>query len=232
MNNIYRTWPYISTPIGVISLSYVFYLIIDNSDKQNYNDYLAKTLGWLLLPTYMIHQFEEHGIDFKGEKYAFQKFFCNFLGYNDIDKCPGDEKFIFSVNVPGLYIAGLIAGFLNNIRPIAAGGFAAVILINALVHIFGSIKKKQYNPGVVTSLLLFIPVSIYYFYEMNRIKKLSKIDIGICLFIGILYHVVLILSLKLVERNKISHNTMNLINILNGFVPLVSAEFVRLVKTF
>ena len=89
MNDIYRTWPYIATPIGVISLSYVFYLIIHNSYQPNYNEYLGKTLGWLLLPTYMIHQFEEHGIDFTGEKYAFQKFFCKFLGYTDIDKCPG-----------------------------------------------------------------------------------------------------------------------------------------------
>lgn len=226
--NIYRTWPYISTPIGVLILLYVFYLIIHNSQLPNYNEYLGKILGWILISTYMIHQFEEHGIDIKGEKYSFQKSFCKFFGYNNVNKCPGDEKFIFSVNVPGLYIAGIIAGLFNNTRPIAAGGFAAVLLINAFAHSFGSIRIKEYNPGLMTSLLLFIPISIYYFYKMYQIKKLSKTDIGLCILIGILYHIVIILSFQLIKHNKISHTTLNLINILNGFLPLISSEIIRL----
>jgi hypothetical protein len=190
----------------------------------------SKLLGWTLLPVYMIHQFEEHYIDIKGERYAFQKFFCNFLGYNNISECPGDEQFIFAVNVPGLYIAGILAGLLNNIKPIVAGGFAAVILINGLVHLLASLKQKKYNPGLFTSIALFIPISLYYFYQMKKQEKLSYTDIGISLFIGILYHLVIMLSIKLIKNNKINHLQLNLINVFNGLTPLITNEIYQLIK--
>lgn len=218
MFSLMRDWALISGLSGAGLLSYLFI----KSDP--------KLLGWILLPTYMLHQFEEHYLDFKGERYAFQKFFCNFLGYKNIDECPGDKEFIFSVNVPGLYIAGILAGLLNNIKPIVAGSFAAVILLNALVHIFASIKKKTYNPGLITSIILFLPVSLYYFYEMKKQEKFSYADIGVSIFIGILYHLVILLSLKLIMSNKINHLQLNLINVLNGLTPFISNEIYQLIK--
>jgi len=218
MFTLLTDWPLISGLSGAGLLSYLF---IKNE---------TLLLGWLLLPVYMIHQFEEHYIDLKGEKYAFQKFFCNFLGYTNIDECPGDKEFIFSVNVPGLYIAGILAGLLNNIKPIVAGGFAAVVLLNALVHILAAIKQKKYNPGLFTSIFLFIPIALYYFYEMKKQNMISYADIGISLFIGILYHLVILLSIKLIKYNKINHFQLNLINVLNGLTPLISNEIYQLIK--
>lgn len=218
MFTLMTDWALMSGLSGVGLLSYLFI----NSDP--------KLLGWALLPTYMIHQFEEHYIDLKGERYAFQQFFCNFLGYTNIDECPGDKEFIFSVNVPGLYTAGILAGLLNNIKPVVAGGFAAIILLNGLVHIIASIKQKTYNPGLLTSIFLFIPISLYYFYEMKKQEKLSNIDIGLCVFIGILYHLIILLSIKLIKNNKINHLQLNLINVLNGLTPLICNEIYQLIK--
>ncbi|KAL7908220.1 hypothetical protein GGI35DRAFT_453636 [Trichoderma velutinum] len=31
------------------------------------------------LPMYLLHEFEEHGYDFLGRRYAFQAYFCNNL---------------------------------------------------------------------------------------------------------------------------------------------------------
>lgn len=219
MFSLLKDWALISGLSGTGILSYLFI----KSDP--------KLIGWILLPVYMLHQFEEHYLDFKGERYAFQKFFCNFLGYTNIDKCPGDKEFIFSVNVPGLYIAGILAGLLNNIKPIVAGGFAAVILLNAIVHILASIKQKKYNPGLVTSILLFLPISLYYFYEMKKQDKLSYSDIGISIFIGVLYHIVIMLSIKLIKYNIINHFQLNLINVLNGLTPFICNEIYQLIKS-
>jgi chromate transport protein ChrA len=216
--SLLHDWALIS---GIAGLSSLGYLALRSDPKL---------LGWILLPTYMIHQFEEHYLDVKGERYAFQKFFCNFLGYKNITECPGDENFIFSVNVPGLYIAGILAGILNNIKPVVAGSFAAVILINALVHIAASIKQKRYNPGLLTSIILFIPVAIYYFYEMNKQDKLSWADIAMSVFIGILYHAVLMLSIKLIQLGKINHSQLNLINVMNGLTPLIVNEIYVSIK--
>lgn len=216
--SLLHDWALLSGIAGISSLGYLAL----RSDP--------KLLGWTLMPTYMIHQFEEHYLDMKGERYAFQKFFCNFLGYKNIAECPGDEDFIFSVNVPGLYIAGTLAGILNNIKPVVAGGFAAIILINALVHIAASIKQKRYNPGLLTSIILFIPIGIYYFYEMKKQDTLSWVDISICFFIGLLSHAVLLLSLKLIQLGKINHSQLNLINVMNGLTPLFINELYESIK--
>lgn len=219
MFSLLKDWGLISGLYGTGILSYLFI----KSDP--------KLFGWILLPVYMLHQFEEHYLDFKGERYAFQKFFCNFLGYTNIDKCPGDKEFIFSVNVPGLYIAGILAGLLNNIKPIVAGGFAAVILINAIVHILASFKQKKYNPGLVTSILLFLPISLYYFYEMKKQGNMTYSDIGISIFIGALYHIVIMLSIKLIKYNIINHFQLNLINVLNGLTPFICNEIYQTIKS-
>jgi hypothetical protein len=71
---------------------------------------------------------------------------------------------------------------------------------------------------------------MYYFYEMKKQNKISNVDIGICIFIGILYHLILFLSIKLIERNKINHKELNLINILNGLTPFITNEIYQLVK--
>ena len=84
--------------------------------------------------------------------------------------------------------------------------------------------------ALITSLILLIPVSLYYFYEMKKQNKLSYADIGISLFIGILYHLVILLSIKLIMSNKINHFQLNLINALNSLTPLISNEIYQFIK--
>src|SRR5687768_244204 len=63
-------------------------------------------LLWAAVPMYMLHQFEEHGVDFLGRHYPFLGELCTTLGHTDLATCPGDARFILAVNVSLVWIAG------------------------------------------------------------------------------------------------------------------------------
>lgn len=64
---------------------------------------------------------------------------------------------------------------------------ASVIFFNALFHIKGVIKLKRYSPGIITSLLLYIPLTIYgYWFALSN--NLASIETAISSFIvGVIY---------------------------------------------
>ena len=51
-------------------------------------------LAWLGMLAYLIHQFEEHGIDALGATYAFRGEMCRTLGFPDVQACPVPFSFI------------------------------------------------------------------------------------------------------------------------------------------
>jgi hypothetical protein len=53
----------------------------------------------LLWPMYLVHQFEEHGVDVLGRPYAFLAELCSGLGHHDLLNCPADAAVLFPVNV-------------------------------------------------------------------------------------------------------------------------------------
>src|SRR5262245_37616747 len=92
-------------------------------------------LLWLAVPVYMLHQFEEHGIDLLGRSYAFQAVMCETLGFRgDLTACPADPMFLFVVNVGTVWISG-IAGALLGPRRMVGFCACAIPLINGVVHV-------------------------------------------------------------------------------------------------
>jgi len=113
-------------------------------------------LGLLLIflhsPGYMIHQVEEHAGD-RFRTFVNQRLFGGREALATID--------ILWVNVAavwGLDLAALYAG-----RYLGLGwGLAApyLMLVNALSHIAAAFRFPLYNPGLVTSVLIFAPLGV------------------------------------------------------------------------
>jgi hypothetical protein len=60
---------------------------------------------------------------------------------------------------------------------------ASVVFVNALFHVRGSLTSRKYSPGVVTSVLLYIPLSVYgYWYFLTTHQ--APIEQGIASFAG------------------------------------------------
>lgn len=113
------------------------------------------TLGplfWVFfqLPTYMIHQYEEHG---HGE---FKKYVNGLLGAEALTD--RDIAFINLIEVWGLFLVML------GLAKFVAVGFGLVpiylVLFNAITHVVMALRRQEYNPGLWTSVGLFFPISI------------------------------------------------------------------------
>lgn len=121
---------------------------------------VAMTAILLQLPVYMLHQYEEHDDD------RF-RLFCNHWIGHDRDVPPSFAVFI--INVPGVW--GVIAVSLYLAQYVALGyGLVAIYLpiVNAFAHIGAALRLRAYNPGLITAIVLFLPVGAYGIWTIDR----------------------------------------------------------------
>jgi hypothetical protein len=90
----------------------------------------------------------------------------------------------------------LLAVFDNNgLWLVCVLEFQAIILLNAFVpHLLLFVRFRQYNPGLITAVLLNTPFSIYLFQRALAENLLNWTNIGILLLCA---PVVMVLSIRL-----------------------------------
>jgi hypothetical protein len=88
-----------------------------------------------------------------------------------------------SVNM--MFIAlGFIAVIVGSASLIYSLSIAALLFINALFHIGGAIRLKGYSAGLISALLLYIPVSTYAYYYYWNSGTLTQNDAGLSIVLG------------------------------------------------
>jgi len=152
MSNDYRWWPWLianwsrlALPCAVVTLATLPILF----DADHRSVALASTL----LPVYMIHQYEEH---------AHGRFVAFFNATVGNGHAVLTDQSAFWINVLGVWVLFLVALFLA--RFVAVGLLLVPVyltLINGVIHILTSLRFKRYNPGLSTSVLLFLPWGIF-----------------------------------------------------------------------
>ena len=175
-------WPYAALAIGLSILILSFIKpspnLTDLQRQQGPNR--LQNLGFLFtlgVPVYMFHQFEEHGIDVLGRRYAFLEFFCSTLHPSGV-QCQFNEISILSINVGFVWVASTIGAIYGPREPIVgAAGCLAVPAINMFAHIIPAVATGHYNPGLLTSLVLFLPYTICGFYLLFSKRILSGLQI-------------------------------------------------------
>jgi protein-S-isoprenylcysteine O-methyltransferase Ste14 len=149
---------------GAIFTSFV--LLQDRAQLQL--DRLAR-FHWILLIVYLLHQFEEHGVDLLGRTYFFETYARGVVG--DLGAADGftlTPLAIYRTNTLFVWLPFLAAvwGHRRFIWPgLAAGG---LVLANGLLHIALATWRGEYNPGLGSSVALFLPVAFLYFRFVRR----------------------------------------------------------------
>ena len=110
-------------------------------------------LAWAGTLAYLIHQFEEHGVDLMGAPYALRGSLCATIGFADDATCPVPFSFITAVNVAAVWLAGPAAALLGRRRPLLALAFFAIPFVNAFAHVGPMVTSGRYNPGTLTAIL-------------------------------------------------------------------------------
>lgn len=104
----------------------------------------------LQLPIYMLHQYEEHDDD------RFRHFVNREVGGGLEVLTPGA---VFVINIGGVWLLNVVSIWLTATVGVGFGliGIYAV-LVNALVHVVPALATRRYNPGLVTAIVLFLPL--------------------------------------------------------------------------
>ena len=98
MTSILYGWPWAALVLGASGLLFLLVGPRAPSAPARLGD--PAWIACLMLPLYMVHQFEEHGVDFLGRHYHFLEEICGVVG-TGLHDCPADPGFILAVNCGG-----------------------------------------------------------------------------------------------------------------------------------
>jgi hypothetical protein len=205
-------WPFIGLAIGC-----AWFLAMLVRPRLRDPSWLVALVG----PLYMIHQFEEHGIDLRGDRYHFMTELCTTLGHRSLETCPADPAFIIAVNCGAVWIAGLAAFATRHRNPMIGACAWGIPIVNAVAHLGPAIGRQEYNSGVATSLLLFVPFAVLTVRALRAERLIDGVRLAAMIGCGIALHAVLLGSLVAFERGAIAHPTLLAVNVANGFVPVI-----------
>ena len=117
---------------------------------------------WLMLFVYALHILEERILDWLG--WARSTF--NFdLGWGDF----------YTTNAV-VVVAGICTAMVGWRLPEVSLMFPALALVNAvLFHILPTLLQRRFSPGVITAVLLFLPIGIWSYYGAYLDRALTLV---------------------------------------------------------
>jgi Protein of unknown function with HXXEE motif len=119
---------------------------------------MTVALVFLQLPLYMVHQFEEHA----GDRFRL------YMNRNVMHCDALSREGAFWINALGVWGLDLVMLYLAVfVDPRFALAAFYLPIINGLTHIRESVVRRQYNPGLWTSVLLFLPISGWCLYRVS-----------------------------------------------------------------
>jgi hypothetical protein len=175
-----RNWAKASLPLAIVLfiISPFIYRGID----------LAAFLVYLTLPFYMLHQYEEHA---GGQ---FKAFVTKNVGRG---REVLSDRAIFQVNVLFVWLVTLVILYLCVYVNIVWGLLSGYLMVfNGIVHIITSIRMRRYNPGLWTSVFIFLPLGVYLIYLINKESGAGWLYNIIFLVVTILLHAMILLNAR------------------------------------
>ena len=179
--------------VGVILSIFLFVFLFVFVRKSDFVIFILL----LQTPLYMLHQIEEY--IFPG---GFGKFFNTKIFNLETEDKPVDENFIFFVNVILIWIVLPVFGLLS-INNYQFGLWIPYFSFFAgIAHVALAIKaKKLYNPGLIVSLLVNIPVGLWSVLKLMDMGVLDHFFLNPHILIGLGVNAVLPVVGTILFRN-------------------------------
>jgi hypothetical protein len=186
-------------------------------------------LAWLGTLAYLVHQFEEHGIDALGATYAFRAEMCRNLGFPDVQACPVPFSFITAVNISAVWLFGPAAALLGRRRPEFALAFFSIPFVNTFAHIVPGVAHGGYNAGLLTALAIFLPLSLWVFHVARSRYGLGWRAVIATIFAGVVFQTIMIGSAMIFIAGHMGVFVLNTIQVINpALILLIVARLGRL----
>lgn len=148
---------------------------------------LALTLVFLVIPTYMLHQYEEHDGD------RFHRAVNQLMGQGR-DVLPSGA--IFLINVPLVWSVN--AWVFAVARSDLGWGLIGLytLLANALVHIVPAVATRRYNPGLITAVILFLPLGLWGSQAVLAATPVTLLQQAVAIAVAVGVHVGIVLYVQ------------------------------------
>jgi hypothetical protein len=177
VNWLYKNWAKLSVLLAIILTIFIIVFI------KTENTVLF--LIWIQIPVYLLHQFEEHA----------RNGFKNYINKKVFKVQEGDfplnDKNIFWINIPIIWILMPTFAVLSSINMMFGLWIPYFAVLNSLSHVIFSIRNREYNPGLIVSLILGIPVGAYaliVFYSNIAVPTIISI---LSIFFALLLHIII-----------------------------------------
>lgn len=186
--------------IGIYVAPFILFIFFSSRTDQTeavFSD--TKLMSVLLLVAYIIHQLEEHWVDIFGNQYAFYEYFntlfLSILGAQDSGVIILTREAIFLINTSLVWLIGIIAIWRSpkHLFPVLA--MNGIVLVNAISHMVPGIFKQSYNPGLLTAIVIFLPLAIAFYRKVLFSNPGAKLQVIASIVWAILAHVILITGL-------------------------------------
>ncbi|MEL7281363.1 MAG: HXXEE domain-containing protein [Pseudomonadota bacterium] len=155
----------------------------------------ARSISLALLVAYILHQFEEHWVDVYGRTFAFKPYLNDFLsglmGHAQVQELMSDAS-VFVINTSLVWLVGALAVWRGDKHIFAALCMAAIVVVNAMSHIGAGLMSGSYNPGLLTAVLIFLPLGIGSYVLLARRKTATVGLISASLVWGLAGHLIMI----------------------------------------
>ncbi len=132
-----------------------------------------QAMALLMLVCYLVHQHEEHWVDLLGHRYAFHasvnQLVNGLLGPRSPAVQPLTPEAIFVINTALVWVPGALAILRSPVHRFPVLAMAGIVLVNALTHIVSALLMRAYNPGLLTAVVMFLPLAGFvYGHAMRR----------------------------------------------------------------
>lgn len=214
-------WPWIGLGASVVLLFFLFATdkLRQRVDVSRWCD--PVWLSWLAPAAYVLHQFEEYGIDARGTKFAFPDLLCVSVGMPPYPACSLPESVFIAINIPAIWIAGLICGLLSRRHPFVGLGLYGLHFTNALSHLGVALFSDAYNPGALTAAVIILPLSLWVAYACFVQGSMRRGGMAVLILAGVLLSVILLGSVNLFAKGYVSATTLVIIQIVNPLCIIV-----------
>ncbi|MEM7769612.1 MAG: HXXEE domain-containing protein [Cyanobacteria bacterium P01_A01_bin.37] len=191
--------------IGTYTVPFILLMFFSSRAKQAdsvFSDTVfsdTKLMAVSLLVAYIIHQFEEHWIDLLGHQYAFygdvNQLLLTVLGAPSEAIRPLTPEAIFVINTSLVWLVGAIAIWRSPKHVFSTLAMAGITLVNGMSHIVMGIAQQSYNPGLLTAVVLFLPLAISFYRNVLTTKSASKRQVIASIAWSILAHIIMVFGL-------------------------------------
>ena len=107
------------------------------------------------------------------------------------------------------FLLCLISAFIGKANLVLSLSIFGLIFVNAVLHIRGAIIKKGYYPGVISGVLIYIPITVYAYSLFITSQQLTWMQAGLSFLLGVLYMGILMVYVLVQQRSKIEDVELN-----------------------